>query len=209
MLVNKKGFNIDNDQFLRHLFFEKRIIFLEGFISDAYVGDPTMPMGWANTPRGVIDQIIYLSSKSPEPIKLFIDSPGGFLTTAFSLLDFMTTVSCPIHTIGTGIIASAAVPVLAAGKSGKRFIFPHTRTMIHLPEGGTHGDAKDRKIAQQQIEEITNEYISTISHYTGKAKKEIESIIDRAYWMNAEETKAFGLVDHIVTNFSDIGINLN
>jgi len=105
MLAHDKEFHQHNQRLLRQLLFEKRVIFPEGPMGDAYSGDPTMPMGWVCSPRGVIDQIIYLSSKGQEPIKLIINSPGGFLDMAFSLLDFMATVSCPIHTVGTGVVA--------------------------------------------------------------------------------------------------------
>lgn len=205
MLVYDKEFHHDNQRLLRQFLFEKRVIFLEGFMGDAYTTDPTMPMGWTCSPRGVIDQLLYLSSDRRKPITLIINSPGGYIDTALSLHDIMTTISSPIHTVGLGTVSSAAVLILAAGTAGKRFIMPHTKTMIHLPQGQFQGDTKDVAIAVKEFEKCKNIYIKLLAMHSNKQGNEIDPLIDRGdHWMNAEESKTFGLIDHIVTNLSEI-----
>lgn len=211
MLTHNKEFNNENLRFLRQLFFEKRLIFLEGFMFEAYISDPTMPMGWTCSPRGAIDQLIHLSNKPDEPVILFIDSGGGSLHTAITLHDIMKAIPCPIHTVALGLAASAATLVLAAGTQGKRFMFPHAKTMIHPPrlKGYVDVDDKEMEIIKAELAKSKNNYIELLAKYTNKQVREIEALIEREHWMNAEETKAFGLIDHIIRNFSDIGINLN
>ena len=212
MMTNDKEFNFDNQRFLRQLFFEERTIFLEGVMFDAYVSDATMPWGWTCSPRGVIDQLIYLSREPIKPIRIFIDSGGGSLNTAIALHDIMKTMPCPLYTIALGLAASAATLILAAGTQGKRFIFPHAKTMIHPPRlrGSIDADDKEINIIKEELEKSKNTYVELLAKYTNKQKEDISALMSRGeFWMNAEETKAFGLVDHIIMNFSDIGINLN
>lgn len=212
MLVHDKGFSHKNLRFLRQLFFEEqRVIFLECQIDEsggvAYCNDPTMP-GWAVSPRSVIDQIIYLDSiekTETKPIKLFIDSPGGFVSQYLNLYDIIQAARSPIHTVAMGFIASAAAPILAGGFKGKRYIFESSRTMIHLPQGGARGDDEDLKKQALQLKKIKDRYMQILSKHTGKNPKVIEKAIDRKdHYMDAKETIEFGLADQLVTRLDEL-----
>lgn len=212
MLVHEKSFSGKNLRLLRQLFFEKhRLIFLECQLDEsggtAYCNDPTMPT-WAVSPRGVIDQILYLDNieKSEErPIKMVIDSSGGFISPYLNLYDVMQAARSPIHTIAMGFIASAAAPILAGGFKGKRFIFPSSKTMIHLPRGGAQGDEEDLDKQAKLLKKTKDTYIKILSSHTGKDPDEIEKAINRKdHYMDAKETIEFGLADHLVTNLQEV-----
>lgn len=205
MLTQDKNYHVDNQQLLRQFMFEKRIIFLEGPIDHAYINDISMPLGWSCSPRGVIDQIIYLSYQSKNPIYLIINSYGGVVDITLSLHDFMKMSQAPIYTVGTGIVASAAALLLSAGTQGKRYVMPNAKTMIHLPEAVFQGNVKDHKIWEKEFERAKNTYIKLLAKYSNKPETEIESLMDRGdHWMNAEETKNSGLADHVINSLSNI-----
>lgn len=212
MLVHDKNFSGRNLRFLRQLFFEKRrLIFLECQLDEsggvAYYNDPTLP-DWAASPRSVIDQIIYLDNMERtenRPIRLLIDSPGGFISPYLNLYDVMRAARSPIYTIAMGFIASAAAPILAGGFNGKRFIFPSSKTMIHLPHGGAQGDDEDLDKRAKQLKKTKDTYIKILSRHTGKEPEEIERAINRKdYFMDAQETIDFGLADHLVTTLEEV-----
>lgn len=211
MFAHSKDFHQRNLRLLRQLFFEKhRLIFLECQIDEsggaAYCNDPTMPT-WAVSPRGVIDQILYLDSiGKPEkmPIRVIIDSPGGYISPYLNLYDVIHAARCPIYTIAMGFIASAAAPILAGGFKGKRFIFPSSKTMIHLPQGGAQGDAEELRKQAVRLKKTKDTYIEILSRHTGKKPKVIEKAIDRTdYFMDAKETIEFGLADKLVTSLEE------
>ena len=207
MLIHDKEFSQKNIRFLRQLFFEKRLLFLECHNDEsggsAYYNDPTMPM-WALSPRSVIDQIVYLNHLNNDPIRLVIDSPGGYISYYLNLYDIMQASRCPIYTIAMGFIASAAAPILAGGCKGKRFIFPSSKTMIHLPKGGASGDDEDLKKQALQLKKTKDIYIKIISRHTGKTPAVIEKVIDRKdYFMDAKETIDFGLADELVESLEE------
>jgi len=209
MLVHDKEFSQRNVRLLRQLFFEKhRLIFLECHNDEsggsAYFNDPTMSM-WAVSPRSVIDQIVYLNSVSNEQIRLAIDSPGGYVSYYFNLYDVIQASRSPIYTIAMGFIASAAAPILAGGFKGKRFIFPSSKTMIHLPQGGAQGDAEELRKQAVRLKKTKDTYIEILSRHTGKKPKVIEKAIDRTdYFMDSKETIEFGLADHLVTSLEEV-----
>jgi len=209
MLAADKEFRTENQKFLRQTFFEKRILFLEGVMTYDYCNDPTMPMGWPTSPRGVMDQLFYLDNLEEKPIRLFIDSPGGIADTCLLLYDTINSLRSPVYTIARGIVASAAVPILAAGKRGKRFIFPNSKTMIHLPHGGAHGDPKDMAIALKQFEKVKDTYVRILSELSGTPTGELEVLIERDHWMSADETIEKGFADHKIVSLSDIASEEN
>lgn len=208
MLTNDREFSQRNLRFLRQLFFEKyRLIFLECQLDEsggaAYCNDMTMP-AWAVSPRGVIDQILFLDHIKNSPIKLAIDSPGGFVSHYLNLYDVIQAARSPIHTVAMGFIASAAAPILAGGFKGKRYIFENSRTMIHLPRGGAQGDDEDLDKQAKELRKIKDTYMKIISRHTGKDTDVIEKAINRKdHYMDAKETIEFGLADKLVTSLEE------
>lgn len=165
---------------------KERIIFLGEPIDDAV----------ANT---VIAQLLFLDAEnSKEDIKLYINSPGGSVTSALALYDTMQHVKAGISTICVGQAASAAAVLLAAGKSGKRLALPNARVLIHQVMGGAEGQQKDIVIAANEITRIKNQLNQILSKHTGQPVKKIESDTDRDFWMTAEEAKKYGIVDKII-----------
>lgn len=205
MYEHEGTFTYNRMKFLRKSFFEKRIVFLEGVIENSYISDPTMPWGWSTSPRGVIDQLIHLAERdNKSPITLIIDSPGGIVAYGFNLYDVMTSLGVPIKTVAMGLAASAAVPVLAAGTKGQRFIFSNSETMLHLPEAQFEGNTQDIDKFKKHFDGLKDRYVAILSRCTGRNSQEIERLMEKVHWMNAEETVSFGLADHIVSNLLEI-----
>ena len=129
---NKVQDKIDNQQL------EERTIFLWGMVDD-------------KTAKHVVDRLMYLDSISKDEIKLYINSPGGYVTSGFSMYDTIRSIKSPVSTICTGLAASMGSILLSAGEKGRRFIQPHARVMIHQPSGGARGQASDIEITAQEI----------------------------------------------------------
>lgn len=163
-----------------------RVIFLGEPIDDAVV----------NT---VIAQLLFLDAEnSKEDIRLYINSPGGSVTSALALYDTMHHVKADVSTICIGQAASAAAVLLAAGAKGKRYSLPNSRILIHQVMGGAEGQQKDIVIAANEITRIKNQLNQILSKHTGQPVKKIETDTDRDFWMNAEEAKKYGIVDKII-----------
>lgn len=164
----------------------ERIIFLGGPIDD----------GVANT---VIAQLLFLQSEDPKKdITLYINSPGGVITSGLAIIDTMNNVKPDISTVCVGIAASMGAVILSAGKKGKRFALPNAEILIHQPLGGAEGQAADIEIAAKRIlkaREITNKILSK---NTGQPLSRIEKDVDRDYSMDAEEAKKYGIIDKIL-----------
>jgi len=165
---------------------KERIIFLGEPIDDAV----------ANT---LIAQFLFLDAENnKDDIKLYINSPGGSVTAAMALYDTMQHVKAEVSTICVGQAASAAAVLLAAGAKGKRFSLPNSRILIHQVMGGAEGQQKDIVIAANEITRIKNQLNQILSKHTGQPVKKIESDTDRDFWMTAEESKKYGIVDKII-----------
>jgi len=163
-----------------------RIIFLGESIDDAT----------ANT---IIAQLLFLDKEnSKEDIKLYINSPGGSVTSALALYDTIQHVKADVSTICVGQAASAAAVLLAAGKKGKRLALPNARVLIHQVMGGAEGQQKDIVIAANEITRIKNQLNQILSNHTGQSVKKIEEDTDRDFWMTADEAKKYGLVDKVI-----------
>src|SRR3990167_3823830 len=162
-----------------------RIIMLAGPIDD-------------NIANLVIAQLLFLESQDQKKdIHLYINSPGGHVTSALAILDTMNHVRADVSTICVGMAASAAAVLLSSGAKGKRFILPNAEVMIHQVMGGAEGQASDVEIAAKHIlrtKEILNKILAK---NTGKTPTEIEKNSDRDRFMSAEEAKKYGLVDDI------------
>ena len=163
-----------------------RVIFLGEPIDDAVV----------NT---VIAQLLFLDAESSkEDIKIYINSPGGSVTSALAILDTMNHIKNDVSTVCVGMAASAAALLLSAGKKGKRFALPNSEIMIHQPMGGAQGQASDIEINAKQILKIKAKLNKIMADNTGKTVAQIEKDADRDYYMSAEEAKKYGLIDKVI-----------
>ena len=150
--------------------------------------------------RHVVDRLIYLDAKnSKEDISLYINSPGGVITSGMAILDTMHMLSANVRTICMGLAASMGALLLCAGTKGKRFVFPHSRVMIHQPliSGQIIAPAVDIKIQADQIRKIRHELNSILAEATGKSLEQLEKDTDRDYYLDANEAIDYGIVDSI------------
>jgi len=164
-----------------------RIIMLSGEINDAVVST-------------IVAQMLFLESQDPDKdIYFYINSPGGVITSGFSIYDTMNYIKPDVMTICIGQAASMGAFLLACGAKGKRFALPSSRIMIHQPLGGAQGQASDIAIQAKEIlrmKEYLNEILAT---QTGKTKEQIEQDTERDYFMSAKEAKEYGIIDDILT----------
>ncbi|MEK7209462.1 MAG: ATP-dependent Clp endopeptidase proteolytic subunit ClpP [Patescibacteria group bacterium] len=166
---------------------KERIVFLGGPISDAV----------ANT---VIAQLLFLDSQDPKKeIKLYINSPGGSVTAGLAVYDTMQFVKSDVATICVGMAASMGAVLLAAGKKGQRFVLPNSEVMLHQVMGGAEGQAVEIEISARHIIKVKDRLNKILAKHTGQSLKQIEKDTDRDFFMSADEAKAYGVVDEIIT----------
>ncbi len=164
----------------------ERIIFLGGPIDD-------------NVANIVIAQLLFLENEDPKKdIKLYINSPGGSVTSAMAMYDTMNHIKPDVSTVCVGIAASAAAVLLAAGQKGKRFCLPNSEVMIHQVMSGTEGQASDIEIHAKHILRTKENLNKILAKATGKTPAQIEKDSDRDNYMTAEEAKKYGLIDEII-----------
>lgn len=160
-----------------------------------FIGSP-IDDDLANT---VIAQLLFLDSQNAkEDIKMYINSPGGSVSSALAIYDTMQYVSSDIQTICVGMAASAAALLLASGKKGKRMALPNSEVMIHQVLGGTSGQATDIDIHAKHILNIKKKLNEILAKHTGQKITKVEQDADRDYFMSAEEAKKYGIVDKII-----------
>jgi ATP-dependent Clp protease, protease subunit len=148
----------------------------------------------------IIAQLLFLQSEDAEKdISIYINSPGGMVTSGMAIYDTMQFLKCPITTYCVGQAASMGAVLLAAGTKGKRFALPNARIMIHQPLGGSHGQATDIEIQTKEILRMKKRLNEILADHTGKPIKTIEKDTDRDFFMSAEEAVKYGLVDEVVT----------
>ncbi len=164
-----------------------RIIFIVGGIDD-YV---------ANL---VVAQLLFLESEDPKKdIFMYINSPGGVITSGLSILDTMNYLKCDVSTVCFGQAASMGAVLLSCGAKGKRFALPNSRVMIHQPLGGARGQATDIEIQAKEILTLKEKLNKILAEKTDQSLKKIASDTERDYFMNAEEAVRYGLVDEVLT----------
>jgi len=147
----------------------------------------------------VVAQMLFLEAEDPDKdIQLYINSPGGSVTSGFAIYDTMQYVKPGVSTICIGMAASMGAFLLAAGAKGKRFALPNSEIMIHQPLGGARGQATDIKIHAEQIIKIKNKLNKILSERTGQPFEKIERDTERDFFMSAEEAKAYGIVDEVM-----------
>ena len=163
----------------------ERIIFLGDTIED-------------NVANLVIAQLLFLDAEDPErDISLYINSPGGGITSGLAIYDTMQYVRAPVSTICIGMAASMAAVLLAAGASGKRFALPHSRIMIHQGSGGFRGNTPDVFIQVKEMETLVNTNHEILSRHTGQPLDKIVADTSRDYFMSPTEAKEYGIIDAV------------
>ena len=162
-----------------------RIIFLGSAIDD-------------NVANLVIAQLLFLEAENPDKdINLYINSPGGSITSGMAIYDTMQLIKPNVSTICVGMAASMGAFLLAAGAKGKRFALPNSEIMIHQPIGGTQGQATDIEIHARRIVNLKKRLNQILAERTGQKLEVIERDVERDFFMTAEEAKAYGIIDDI------------
>jgi ATP-dependent Clp protease, protease subunit len=166
---------------------KERVIFLVGPVND-YV---------ANL---VVAQLLFLESENPDKdISFYINSPGGSVSAGMAIFDTMNFIKPEVSTLCTGMAASMGAFLLAAGAKGKRFSLPNSKVMIHQPSGGSQGQATEIEIAAREILKTREQLNRILAERTGQSLAKIEIDTERDYYMTAEETKAYGLIDAVIS----------
>ena len=150
--------------------------------------------------NAVIAQMLFLQMEdSKKDIHLYINSPGGSVAAGMAIYDTMNFISCDVTTYCVGMSASMGAVLLAAGTKGKRYALPNSRVMIHQPSGGATGQTSDISIAAKEIIRWRDQLNHVLSKHSGQSIERLRADSDRDYYMTAEEAKAYGLVDHVIS----------
>lgn len=145
-------------------------------------------------------QLLFLQSQDPSAdITLYLNTPGGQVTSGLAIYDTMQIVEPDVATVCTGMAASMGSVLLCAGTEGKRSALPHSKVLIHQPLGGAQGQASDIMIAAREIEKTREELYKIISSHSGQSYDKVFKDADRDYWMTAAEAKEYGMIDEILT----------
>ncbi len=172
---------------------KERIIFLGTGIDD-------------NVANLIIAQMLFLQSEDREKdINIYINSPGGSVTAGLAIYDTMQFVKPDVCTYCIGQAASMGAVLLTAGTKGKRYALPNARIMIHQPWGGAQGTASDISIQAEEILRMKKELNKILAHHTGQTVEKIHKDTDRDFFMSAQESKDYGLVDGVITHFGEMG----
>ena len=171
---------------------EDRIVFIGTAIEDTLA-------------NSVIAQLLFLEAEDPErDIFMYINSPGGVISSGLAIYDTMQYISCDVATICMGQAASMAAVLLTAGTVGKRSGLPHARVMIHQPSGGSQGQATTLEIYTKEILKLRGKLNEILAKHTKQTMKKIEKDTDRDYFMSAEEAKKYGIIDNILVSKRDL-----
>jgi ATP-dependent Clp protease protease subunit len=177
------------------------------------------PMKWLRRSRSVLlygpieqklakeltQQILLLDAMSAEkPIKVYVNSPGGVADDGFALYDLFRFVRAPVHTIVTGMAASAATIALLGAPKGRRWIMPHARVMLHQPSTMIRGTAADIAVNAKELIRLRLKANEMYARETGRSLEQIEKELARDHWMSAEEAVAYGIVDRVISRLDEI-----
>jgi ATP-dependent Clp protease protease subunit len=163
-----------------------RIIFLGTQIDDAT----------ANT---IIAQLLFLEATDPDKdVYIYINSPGGSVSSTIAIYDTIQYIRSDVSTICIGMAASGAALILASGAKGKRFALPNSRIMVHQPLGGAQGQVTDIEIQTRELKRIKDTINKILTHHTGQKFEKIEKDTDRDFYLTAQESKEYGLVDEVI-----------
>jgi ATP-dependent Clp protease protease subunit len=169
----------------------ERIIFLTGPVED-------------NMASSVVAQLLFLEAENPKKeISMYINSPGGVVTSGLSIYDTMQFIRCPVSTLCVGQAASMGSLLLAAGAKDMRFALPNARIMVHQPSGGYQGQATDILIHAEETRRVKQRLNEIYVRHTGQEIKKIQEALERDNFMDAEQAKSFGLVDQVIEKRPD------
>jgi ATP-dependent Clp protease protease subunit len=175
---------------------KERIIFLGDAIED-------------NVANLIIAQLLFLESEDPEKdISLYINSPGGVVTSGLAIYDTMRYLRAPVSTICIGQAASMGAVLLAAGAPGKRYALPNARIMIHQGSGGFRGNTPDVEIQMREMLHLTDRLMHILAEHTGQTHEKVKRDSERDYFMSAEDAKTYGLIDEVFTGTTESLISL-
>ncbi len=170
---------------------KERIIFLAGEVND-------------NVSSLICAQLLFLESENPsKEISLYINSPGGIVTSGLAIYDTMQYIKSPVSTVCIGQACSMGSLLLTAGEAGKRFALPHSRIMIHQPSGGAQGQATDIEIQAREILKQRQRLNEIYVHHCKQPIEKIAAAVERDNFMSSEEAKEFGLIDEVVMKRPD------
>jgi len=165
---------------------EERKVFLWGMVND-------------DCAKHVVERLLYLDSLNHQEIQLIINSPGGYVTSGFSIYDTMMQIKSPVATVCSGLAASMGSILLSAGAKGRRMIQPHARVMIHQPSGGAQGQASSIEIQAREIIKTKEIGARILAENCGQPLEKVMNDFDRDYWMDADESLAYGIVDELLS----------
>ena len=152
----------------------------------------------------VVAQLLHLEAEDPEKdIQLYINSPGGVVTSGMAIYDTMRYLRAPVSTICIGQAASMGAVLLAAGATGKRYALPNSRIMIHQGSGGFRGNTPDVEIQMREMMHLTDRLMHILAEHTGQEFDRVKRDSERDYFMSAEEAKAYGLIDEVFAGNND------
>lgn len=176
---------------LSHKFLKTRQILLSGEINKALA-------------EKIVRQLLVLEADSEEPIKIYIDSPGGDADAGYAIFDMIRFIKAPVLIIGMGLVASAGAIILLAAPKERRFALPNSHYLIHQPLSGIKGVATEIEIHAQELEKMRVKINEMISKETGLPVEKVSKDTDRDFWMNAEEAKAYNLVSKVIVSRNEL-----
>lgn len=181
-MSSKKG---KVQQAIQEKLLEQRKVFLWGMVDD-------------DSAKHVIDRLLYLDMLNDKEIQLIINSPGGYVTSGFAIYDTIKSLKSPVSTVCSGLAASMGSILLSVGEKGRRFIQPHAQVMIHQPSGGARGQASNIEIQAKEIIKTKELSARILADNCGQKFDKVLKDFDRDYWMNAEESIKYGIVDGLL-----------
>ena len=184
IIVDKEG-NSERSYDIFSRLLKDRIVMLSGEIDD-------------NLANSVVAELLYLDSVNHHEISLYINSPGGSITSGMAIFDTINYIQSDVSTICIGMAASMAAFLLSCGKKGKRYALPNSEIMIHQPLGGIQGQATEIKIAAERILKLKNKLNTILSQNTGQDIKKIEEDTERDHFLDANEALSYGIIDKII-----------
>jgi ATP-dependent Clp protease protease subunit len=152
----------------------------------------------------VTKKLLVMAAESDDPIKIYINSPGGHVESGDTIFDVIRFIKAPVQTIGTGWVASAAALIYAAPPRENRYSLPNTRFLLHQPMGGARGQAADIAIEAEEIIKMRRRLNEIFARQTGQTLERVEGDTDRNFWMSASQAKDYGLVGHIVQSSDEL-----
>ncbi|ULQ59004.1 ATP-dependent Clp protease proteolytic subunit [Brucepastera parasyntrophica] len=187
----ENGRNREPEDIVSRKFLDTRQILLSGEINKVLA-------------ERIVRQLLVMEADSSDPIKIFIDSPGGDADAGYAIFDMIRFINAPVYTIGMGLVASAGSIILLAAERERRFGLPNSHFLIHQPLSGIKGVATEIEIHALELEKMRTKINELISKETGQGLEKVSKDTDRDFWMNAAEAKDYGLISGMITTRGDL-----